>query len=65
VFPPITGVRGCDVTGVVTTPDQRTMFVSIQHPGESLESSWPQNDGISPPRPATVVITKDDGVIGT
>jgi secreted PhoX family phosphatase len=61
-----TGVRGCEVTGVVTTPDQRTMFVNIQHPGESLDSSWPQNDGISTPRPATVVVTKDDGgVIGT
>ena len=61
-----TGVRGCEVTGVVTTPDQRTMFVNIQHPGESLASSWPQNDGVSTPRPATVVITKDDGgIIGT
>jgi uncharacterized protein len=61
-----TGVRGCEVTGVVTTPDQRTMFVNIQHPGEFLDSTWPQNDGISTPRPATVVITKDDGgVIGT
>jgi secreted PhoX family phosphatase len=61
-----TGVRGCEVTGVVTTPDQRTMFVNIQHPGESLSSTWPQDDGLTTPRPATVVITKDDGgVIGT
>jgi uncharacterized protein len=61
-----TGVRGCEVTGVVTTPDQRTMFVNIQHPGESLDSTWPQDDGFTTPRPATVVITKDDGgVIGT
>jgi len=61
-----TGVRGCEVTGVTTTPDQRTMFVNIQHPGESLSSTWPQDDGFTTPRPATVVITKDDGgVIGT
>jgi secreted PhoX family phosphatase len=61
-----TGVRGCEVTGVVTTPDQRTMFVNIQHPGESLSSTWPQDDGFSTPRAATVVITKDDGgLIGT
>ena len=61
-----TGVRGCEVTGVVTTPNQRTMFVNIQHPGESLTSTWPQDDGFTTPRPATVVITKDDGgVIGT
>jgi secreted PhoX family phosphatase len=31
----LTGPRGCEVTGVITTPDQRTMFVNIQHPGES------------------------------
>ena len=61
-----TGVRGAEVTGVVTTPDQRTMFVNIQHPGESVPSTWPQNDGLATPRAATVVITKDDGgVIGT
>jgi secreted PhoX family phosphatase len=61
-----TGVRGCEVTGVVTTPDQRTMFVNIQHPGEFLDSTWPQDDGFTTPRPATVVITKDDDdVIGT
>lgn len=66
----LTGVKGCEVTGVVTTPDRRTMFVNIQHPGSdgtpeepTLESSWP--DGTRP-RPATVVITKDDGFrIGT
>ncbi len=31
----LTGPRGCEITGVITTPDQRTMFVNIQHPGES------------------------------
>ena len=61
-----TGIPGGEVTGVVTTPDQRTMFVNIQHPGESAPSTWPQDDGLTTPRAATVVITKDDGgVIGT
>jgi len=62
-----TGVVNCEVTGVVTTPDQRTMFVNIQHPGEgSGGSTWPRLDGIDTPRSATVVVTKDDGgVIGT
>ncbi len=61
-----TGIPGGEVTGVVTTPDQRTMFVNIQHPGESAPSTWPHNDGVATPRSATVVITKDDGgVIGT
>ena len=61
-----TGIPGGEVTGVVTTPDQRTMFVNIQHPGESKPSQWPNNDGFTTPRSATVVITKNDGgVIGS
>lgn len=31
----LTGPRGCEITGVVTTPDQTTMFVNVQHPGGS------------------------------
>ena len=30
----LVGPSGCEVTGVVMTPDSRTMFVNIQHPGE-------------------------------
>jgi secreted PhoX family phosphatase len=59
-----TGVLGCEVTGMITTPDQRTMFINIQHPGNG--STWPHNDDFDTPRSATVVVTKDDsGVIGT
>lgn len=62
----LTGVVNCEVTGVITTPDQRTMFVNIQHPGEGGGSQWPHLDGITTPRSATVVVTKDDGgVIGS
>jgi secreted PhoX family phosphatase len=63
----LTGVLGCEVTGVVTTPDQRTMFVNLQHPGESgAPSEWPHDDGFTTPRSATVVVTKDDGgIVGT
>jgi secreted PhoX family phosphatase len=62
----LTGVKECEITGVITTPDQGTMFVNIQHPGEDGGSTWPRLDGITTPRAATVVITKDDGgVIGT
>ncbi len=61
----LTGVPNCEVTGVVTTPDQRTMFVNIQHPGDGGGSTWPA-DGTSTPRSATVIVTKDSrGVIGT
>jgi secreted PhoX family phosphatase len=59
----LTGVRGCEVTGVVTTPDQRTMFVNIQHPGDGVPSEWPGLDNVTLPRSATVVVTKDDGGI--
>jgi secreted PhoX family phosphatase len=71
----MTGPRGCEITGVTMTPDQRTMFVNIQHPGEST-SYWNALNGAPStanpstvsswpfggrPRPATVVIRKLDG----
>ena len=31
----LVGPAGCEVTGAAGTPDGRTMFVNIQHPGES------------------------------
>ncbi len=75
----LTGPRGCELTGVTMTPDQQTMFVNIQHPGESttffgtptpanprLVSNWPDFDPAGRPRPATVVIRKvGGGKIGT
>ncbi len=46
----LTGPAHCEVTGVVNTPDGKTMFVGIQHPGEdspasnpSQYSNWPQS----------------------
>lgn len=56
------GPKGCEVTGLTFTPDQRTLFVNIQHPDVSR---WPEG-GTALPRSATVIITKNDGgVIGT
>ncbi|MGQ0620964.1 MAG: PhoX family protein [Panacagrimonas sp.] len=66
----LVGPADCEITGVDITPDGRTMFVNIQHPGEGgslaeLVSTWPALDGVSRPRSTTVVITRDDGgVIG-
>ncbi len=68
----LVGPNGCEITGVFTTPDERTMFVGIQHPGEPTSgvndpenpkkvSSWPDGPGGGRPRSACVVITKDDG----
>lgn len=73
----LTGPRGCEITGATATPDGRTMFVNIQHPGESPSersdpadpdkySTWPSGRPGARPRSATVVIRKrDGGVIGT
>ena len=75
----LVGPRGCEITGVITTPDQRTMFVNVQHPGETSAawgtptpanpravSNWPDFDPDGRPRSATVVIRKrDGGVLGT
>jgi secreted PhoX family phosphatase len=72
----LTGPTGQEITGVVTTPDQRTMFINVQHPGATvtpedfaagtLNSRWPDQNPAIYPRSATVVISKDDGgVIGT
>ena len=45
----LTSPPNCEVTGVDTTPDGKTMFVNIQHPGEdwvgsfTQKSTWPDN----------------------
>jgi secreted PhoX family phosphatase len=68
----LVGPRGCEVTGVFVTPDEKTMFVGIQHPGEAPSgandpakpkqySSWPDGDAGGRPRSSLLVIRKDDG----
>lgn len=66
----LTGPSGQEITGVITTPDQTTMFVNVQHPGSTtsaedfaagkLRSHWPDG-GDQVPRSATLVITRADG----
>ena len=66
-----TGVAGCEVTGVAVTPDRKTMFVNLQHPGDGDPkiSNFPAKfTGAAGPRPrdCTIVITrKDGGIIGS
>ncbi len=59
------GPNGCEVTGIAFTPDNRSMFVNIQHP-----ANWPSTDVATTatpagskvrPRAATVVIQRNDG----
>ncbi len=73
----LTGPTNCEVTGVGLTPDNTTMFISIQHPGEtpsdrsdpanpSQYSNWPNYAPNGRPRSALVAIRKNDGgIIGT
>ncbi len=62
------GPVDCEVTGVTMTPDGTTMFINIQHPGDSgtaedptATSTWPDGDPDGRPRAATVVIQRADG----
>ena len=73
----LVGPIGSEITGATASPDGRTMFINIQHPGESPSersdprqprrfSNWPDHRPDGRPRSATVVIRKNDGgLIGT
>ena len=69
----LVGPKQCEITGIDSTPDGRTVFVNIQHPGEegnpaNITSNWPANQATGTvsttgprPRSATIAITKNDG----
>ena len=58
----LVGPRGCEITGLTATPDGKSLWLNVQHPG----ISYPASDGKTRPRSTTVLITKDDGgVIGS
>ncbi len=63
------GVSSDEVTGWATTPDYRTAFTNMQHPGNGnpVNTSFPAKyDGYTIPRDATVVIVrKDGGIVGS
>lgn len=73
----LTGPTNCEITGCTWSDDGRTMFINVQHPGESPSdrsdpenpskfSTWPSGIRGARPRSSTVVIRKNDnGVIGT
>jgi hypothetical protein len=57
------GVRGSEISSPEFTPDNRTLFVSVQHPGEGTtlaapSSRWP---GGTIPRPSVVLIQERTG----
>lgn len=58
----LVGPVGCEVTGLTWSPDRRTMFVGIQHPGEDATgSTWPEGDGTDVPRSGIIAVRRDDG----
>ncbi len=73
----LTGPKGCEITGITFTSDRRTVFINIQHPGETASersdpadpqaiSHWPDGAKGGRPRSATVAIRRrDGGMVGT
>ena len=67
----LVGPLGCEITGITTTPDYRSLFVNVQHPDSPTldgTDSWPHTSGDATQvgngrrgRSATIVITRDDG----
>jgi len=54
--------KDAELTGVTISPDQKTLFLSVQHPGElsktinDLTSNWPSNKNGDIPKPTVVQI---------
>lgn len=66
----LVGPNDCEITGIAFTPDGKTLFFNVQHPGEdgtlsAMSSHWPasqtQTASTQRPRSATVVVTRGDG----
>lgn len=71
------GPVGSEITGPVFSPDMKTLFVSVQHPGTAgarklpgferrarvgdMPTSWPSNDPNAQARSAVIAIRRIDG----
>ena len=53
----LVGPKDCEITGIAETPDGKTMFVNIQHPGETISRptspTRPSTSATGPAMPAT------------
>jgi secreted PhoX family phosphatase len=53
----LVGPIACEITGLCFSPDKKTMFVGVQHPGEDgIESHFPEG-GNARPRSSVVAIS--------
>ena len=57
------GPIGCEVTGISFSPDHKTLFVGIQHPGENGGSTFPEHLPNGKPRSSVMAISREDGGI--
>jgi len=57
------GPVACEVTGISFSPDQKTLFVGIQHPGETGGSTFPEHLPNGKPRSSVMAIRREDGGI--
>jgi len=61
----VNGVPGGEIAALEFSPDDTTLFLSIQHPGEGGTianplSSWPDGPGMVP-RPTVIAVRRTDG----
>ncbi|WP_417534749.1 PhoX family protein [Marinobacterium stanieri] len=58
-----TGPIACEITGLTFSPDQRSVFIGVQHPGEKGAPSHFPAGGNSKPRSTIMVVQREDGGI--
>ncbi|MEP5155557.1 PhoX family phosphatase [Planktotalea sp.] len=58
----LVGPKECEVTGMCWSPDRRTMFVGIQHPGERSGSNFPHG-GDALARSGVFAVSRTDGAV--
>ncbi|WP_370444375.1 alkaline phosphatase PhoX [Blastococcus sp. TF02A-30] len=65
----LTVPRGAECSGPLVSPDAKSVFVAVQHPGEltgstvdTPASTWPDRRAARPfPRPSVAVVFREDG----